>query len=1853
MSRTQSRILITIIFLMCVKYSKASINPGDLVVVGFNASNSDQIALLATTNIAAGDIFKVTDKGWTSGNSFYPGEGVLTWTGGAIAHGTIIYIDMSNLANFTQSGSFDLAAGGDQIFIYSGADAAPSFIYAINFNASTWAANATNGNTSALPSSLTNGQTAISLVNKSSYVYGQYIDLSNTSQFFTELGNYNSWKGSIINYTLSTELHIGSTTKLGPGDILLIAYNATSSLKEFAFVTLKSLNQGTQIKITDRGWHSGTGFYANEGTVVYTVPTGGIVAGGIIQYPGSIGNNFYQTGSFALASNGDQLIAYQGGESSPDFLYGLNTQSNWVTNGGSINSNTSQAPPISPPIGDATVLRTTSNSSNFIYTGITQGTVNALETAISNFTDYYTYSSTAANIPATINNFIIEYLPITSVPTNLSGDQNFIATWTTLAPETNAANLITRSYTDVRLDVQYFDGLGRPIQTVHKESTMITGGSTVNDIVNFIEYDEFGREVNKHLPYVSTGSDGSYKPTAFTAQQTFYNGSTSPIIGQGENIFYGITQFEASPLNRVLKTMAPGNSWAGAGRGVSMQYMINTASDDIRIWDVANSTTPGNFGSYSSANVYPPGELFKSVTTNEDGKQVIEFKDKEGKVILKKVQLTATADNGEGRNHEGWLCTYYIYDELNNLRCVIQPEAVKKMSDPLNTNWDVSAYQTEQCFRYEYDQRNRMIMKKVPGAGTVYMVYDNRDRLVMTQDANMRNPPLGGQVSWHVIKYDALNRPVETGLWENNTAFTTHLTNASSSDSYPTTSGTYDIMTITQYDDYSNLPVGLSSYLNTWNSHFSTDHNNWPYPQAPVVSNATKGMVTWTSTRILGSNDFIHAVSYYDDKGRVIQVQSTNITGGTDVATTQYTWAGQSYITVQKQHNASGTGHQIVIVTKNIYDPTNRLSSIQKKQSYTSPAVNIAMENDFKTVAELEYDAMGQVKKKKLAPGYIPSYGGVGEAGLEGLTYEYNIRGWILGMNRSYAKDANNNNYFGFDIGYDKTNNGIINNQTYSTAQYNGNIAGMVWKSKGDGEKRKYDFEYDAANRLLKADFNQYTSNTFNKTAGVDFSVQMGDPLASTPIPAYDANGNIIKMQQWGLKLNSSEKIDDLSYAYLPGSNKLRKVVDLIVADNKLGDFTDRSTGTYDYAYDDNGNMITDLNKSIDEICGITACEPGITYNHLNLPQKIIVTQSPGSNDLKGKIEYLYDAAGNKLKKTVTESGQPKTTLYLGGAVYENDVLQFISHEEGRIRFKPAEGTHPATLQYDYFIKDHLGNVRVVLTEEHQQDKYPVASLEQSKIATEKLYYDIQDGNLADKIEATGIPDYINDNGIGNNPSDPTFEATNSARLYKLNSNTAKTGFGIALKVMAGDKIDVFGKSYYFNSFNPNDNSPLELIDILNAFLGGPAALGTSHGITGASINNPINLPGINSMITQQETQSAASNKPRAFINVIFFDEQFKSYVGGFRISMVGSNNVLKDHYSELQNIVASKSGYVYIYCSNESPVDVFFDNLQVVHTRGALLEETHYYPFGLTMTGISSKAAGVLENKKQKFQGQEFASKEFSDGSGLEMYEFKWRMHDPQTGRFWQVDPLSEKYVYNSTYAFSENKVTSHYELEGLESASMHFPSSVSAAERDAAFNAMASEHKKAAIGTAIAGAAVAAIVYPPSIQYTAPVAASILFGVPTPGAPAAVVTSAATAIDDVVSMADKARVLTAGGEIGLMEGAANLAVDAKTGFFNISLQAGTETGVITGEINISKNAIGFSNIEITNAKGGLGSIGQQNSIGAESFLKLQKELTDLSKAGGFNKGTVEFSRLRPPGSPLPDTDTRTITLFENTVNQ
>ncbi len=117
---------------------------------------------------------------------------------------------------------------------------------------------------------------------------------------------------------------------------------------------------------------------------------------------------------------------------------------------------------------------------------------------------------------------------------------------------------------------------------------------------------------------------------------------------------------------------------------------------------------------------------------------------------------------------------------------------------------------------------------------------------------------------------------------------------------------------------------------------------------------------------------------------------------------------------------------------------------------------------------------------------------------------------------------------------------------------------------------------------------------------------------------------------------------------------------------------------------------------------------------------------------------------------------------------------------------------------------------------------------------------------------------------------------------------------------------------------------------------------------------------------------------------------------------------------------------------SNESPQDVFFDNVTVQHHRGPLLEESHYYAFGLAMAGLTAKAAGKAENK-YKFNGNEIQHQEFSNGDGLETMDFNARMYDAQIGRFWQVDPLSNQMRNWSPYAFSFDNPINYADPEGL----------------------------------------------------------------------------------------------------------------------------------------------------------------------------------------------------------------------------
>ena len=1134
---------------------------------------------------------------------------------------------------------------------------------------------------------------------------------------------------------------------------------------------------------------------------------------------------------------------------------------------------------------------------------------------------------------------------------------------------------------DVRQVTQYFDGLGRPMQTVAKEAS-----PGKHDLISTNFYDDFGREAKKYLPYIDNGNGGKFRIDANVQQPAFYDN----FFNNKEGYYYSNTTYEASPMNRVLQTTAPGKSWTGNNIGVRQLERTNGDHDKVVIWNIdVNSTNLPQQGGY-----YQPGTLSVNETIDEHYNKVIEYSDLDGRVVLKKVQLNDAGTPG----YDDWLSTFYIYDDLGNLRFVIPPKAV----EGIKSNWTLTQnIADELCFQYQYDKRRRMIEKRLPGMqAPTEMVYDVRDRLVFSRDGNQKNK---GQ--WLGTFYDDLNRPVMTALYNNSTAsradLQTNMNNVKAgvltiekgidlimvtlplSGLSPTD---LDLLSYSFYDTYNN--AGDQPALMEQFQKLELDGNQTGnvYPETPALAAIINGLPACTKVRILGTDQWLVTVTYYDNKARVIQVVTDNINGGKDVISNRYDFSGKLLSSYMYHTNPRSTATpQTTMLTMNVYDHGGRVKTSRKRLNDNAELERLVSDND--------YDELGQLKSKKLGmKGTDPQ--------LETLNYEYNIRGWLKGINKDFVNTpASSGNWFGQELSYD---------YGFETSQLNGNISGIKWKSKGNGIARAYGFKYDNANRLTAAEFNQqnYGSGSWTKDK-VDYSVSNLH---------YDANGNILGMKQMGLKGNALAMVDDLTYHYPDYSNKLQYVRDATNEEGStLGDFKEPAANNssnlnnpiadIDYAYDPNANLTIDKNKRIENI----------SYNYRNQPEVVTITG-------KGSIQYLYDAAGNKLRKIVTDNtgGTTKTTTtdYAGAVIYENDVLQFISHEEGRTRavFKTGQ---PVSYAYDYFIKDHLGNVRMVLTDQTEQTLY-AATMETENAEKEAALFSNIDNTRSAK--PAGYTD------------DPTTDPNNY--VSRLNAvNGQKIGPSLVLRVMAGDKLQIGAKAFYKSTAASGSSSLMEEMAaaVINAFSSLPLIGDGSHTGTGSGSPISMNFTGADYQhLKEKDPNQNQEDKPKSYLNFVLFDDQF---------NLVDENSGVKQVQGapdELQTLATDqmeikRTGFIYVYTSNESGQDVFFDNIVVAHSTGPLMEETHYYPFGLTMAGISGKSLTARQLNRFRYNSKEQQHEEFSDGSGLEWYDYGARMYDNQIGRFVVIDPKTEEYTVITPYAYAGNDPIRYTDIFGM----------------------------------------------------------------------------------------------------------------------------------------------------------------------------------------------------------------------------
>lgn len=826
-----------------------------------------------------------------------------------------------------------------------------------------------------------------------------------------------------------------------------------------------------------------------------------------------------------------------------------------------------------------------------------------------------------------------------------------------LNPEKEEKNhVVTRTYTSedgtIYLDrFDYYDGLGRYIQTVQKQASPYK-----NDLVTYQEYDEYGRENKTWLPisYEKTiipggGIVGSQGTGEFVTLSTF-KGKTG-LSYPGENKPYSFIEYEASPLSRVVKQYGPGQDWQNNGKSVSFEYLSNTTNGELSCIYFSVTGSGVNTALKKNSN-YAAGQLYVIKTTDEDGNISYEFKDKLGQIVLNK----RLNNNPYGNSVHN---TYYVYDDSGNLCYVLPPMAVSKATNFSDDNEVIKQY----AYLYKYDARNRCVKKRIPGMEWISLVYDKADRLIFSQDGEQYT-----KGDWAFSIPDIFGRTVLTGICKkvkignnaessisigclDNTVVKASWANATNTLKGYTTSGatpiTPTIYGTNYYDGYTflgknNIPDNVDTRYNVESGY------------GAQYTQSAKGLLTGTLTAQQLSNGtvsstYLYSVMYYDLKGQIVQTKSNNhLSGGIEKEYLAYDFTGQS--TNRKTiHSATGKTTQTEVYGYS-YDHAGRLKETSHKLNNGSSQRLISN----------NYDRLGKLELQKK--------GNVGH----GITYTYNIRSWIKSISSPLFKQTL---YYNEPL--------IMPN---STPSYSGNISAVEW-AKGSEKTRRYNYFYDGLSQLLETYyFNEEYYENYNY---IDYSTYYD----------YDLNGNVTLMSRWG------PASDYLTLEYK--GNQLIKAddgdPDVPLATS--ADFKDYSNATIEYAYNKNGAMTKDLNKGISDI----------QYNSLNLPRQMDIkspvaearneyTYSTGGQKLKVVQKWNPNFSTTPIIGSginVSSLSMTKTTDYVGNKVYENGSLKRILINGGYIE----NGT------YYFYLTDHLGNNRMVINQSGQviqkNDYYP------------------------------------------------------------------------------------------------------------------------------------------------------------------------------------------------------------------------------------------------------------------------------------------------------------------------------------------------------------------------------------------------------------------------------------------------------------------------------------------------------------------------------------------------------------------
>ncbi|MEP5103270.1 MAG: RHS repeat-associated core domain-containing protein, partial [Ekhidna sp.] len=681
---------------------------------------------------------------------------------------------------------------------------------------------------------------------------------------------------------------------------------------------------------------------------------------------------------------------------------------------------------------------------------------------------------------------------------------------------------------------------------------------------------------------------------------------------------------------------------------------MNGTLDEVKKWALGTNDVP------EIQSVYGNNLLSISEAISPDGRK--------SQTITNALGLPVATRKWDG---SAWNTTYNVYDKYGRLRYVIPPKMANKTS---LTDLEIDGF----LFEQKYDSRGRVTESRAPGAGWNYVVYDQWNRPVMSRHDAQKDA--NGNNIWSFVKYDIFGRTVMTGIvvsdstrsglqammaggrYEDVAADAVGYTiNQSFPDLTQADFDEYELHSINYYDNYDFL---------TYAGWDAEGHNFSPSTPAgfAVVDTtaAVLGITTASKVRVLGTNQWLNSVVYYDNKLRAVQLISENHLGGTDRLSYEMDWEGK---VLQSMMDHQGT-ESVTVLSEYQYDA--RGQHIQTFE--TIDGLNRTL------VAEYNYNVLGQLMEKN-----IHSTDN-GNSFLQSVDYRYNIRGWLSSINDSELSDSSetNTDLFGQELNY--TNAVTISGQAVAP-NYDGNITSTSWNSDksplegstGVSGEAVYGYTYTPLNQLTSANYATKNGGSWN-----------GDAAMYSMNATYDANGNTQTLE----RNTDGGQLDDLSYTYEANSNKLEAVADNSSNSDGMEDYF---PGT-DYQYDAMGNRTEDLNKQI----------TNIRYNHLQMVDRIEFFDNT-------TINFSYTATGGKLSKEVKDgSGKSLAKVdYVGTVEYLDDEINQVFIEGGR-----AYKQNGAYFN-EYFITDNQGNNRVAFGVLPDRFIY-TATMEQSRSAYEE-----------------------------------------------------------------------------------------------------------------------------------------------------------------------------------------------------------------------------------------------------------------------------------------------------------------------------------------------------------------------------------------------------------------------------------------------------------------------------------------------------------------------------------------------------